>query len=159
MTEETPKHVKGYETNIITTFEKFKGIILDLRRGYPVYLYYGKFESVFAENGRKIVDILYEHKIIEILKENEIKKDKLVDKLPAEEVEKLKQQGITPRFYRLTSKGVELAISMTNMEHSENIIKYSKEMRVFTKIIILLGISTLLFTLEQIFLILFKIPR
>jgi hypothetical protein len=52
------------------------------------------------------------------------------------------------RWYRLTAKGIDLAISMINLD-------YSEKMNLFTKIILLLGIGTFIFTLEQILLLLF----
>jgi len=163
--EKIKPFVKGYETHIITTFRKFKGLILDLLRGYPAYVYYGKFESVFAENGEKIVDILDEHQIIEILKENEVKENKLIEKLPPEEIKILKQQGKTLRWYRLTSKGVDLAISLINLDYSEKVLKhskqmknYSKQMKNFTITVIVIGGLALLVGVIHIILTFFQNP-
>ena len=102
--------------------------MLDLLRGYPEYEYFGKFESVFTKTGEKVVEILSQDKLIELspIKEGEIKR------------------------YRLTPTGINLAISMINLNHSEKLIKqsedvltYSKEMRGFTIAVIVLAILTL----------------
>jgi len=102
--------VKGTETNTITTFRSFKGLMLDLLRGYPEYEYWGKFESVFAETGNLVVDIL--------------SKDKLIELSPKEEGKK----------YRLTPSGINLAISLINLEYSEEILKYSNKMNQYNKV-------------------------
>lgn len=129
MTEETRKFVRGDETNTITTFRQFKGLILELLRGYPQYEYFGMFESVFNKTGEKVVDILDKDKIIEVSpqKEGEVKK------------------------YRLTPTGINLAISLINLEYGEKVLKYSHEMRKFTIAIIVLSILTLIFGLVQLF--------
>lgn len=79
MPVETKLHVKGYETDKITTFRTFKNLMLDLLKGYPAYEYYGKFESVFGATGEKIVEILSKDKLIELspVKEGEVKKYRL----------------------------------------------------------------------------------
>ncbi len=119
MIEETKPFVKGYDTNTITTFRKFKGLMLDLLRGYPEYEYFGKFESVFTKTGEKVVEILSKDKLIELspIKEGEVKR------------------------YRLTPAGINLAISLINLEYGEKVLKYSHKMRKFTIAIIGLTIS------------------
>ncbi len=133
-----------------TTFRRFKNLMLELLRGYPAYVYYGKFESVFAENGVKIVDILDKQRIIEILTEKEIDESKLVQKLPSSDIEEIKKSGIKLRWYRLTSKGVDLAISLVNQDYSEKVLKYSREMSYFTKILIVATIGMLIFAFAQL---------
>ena len=109
-------------TNTITTFRKFKELMLDLLRGYPEYEYFGKFESIFTKTGEKVIEILNNDKIIKLspVKEGEVKR------------------------YRLTPAGIDFAISIINLEHSEKILKYSKEMKKFTITIIIIGGLTLL---------------
>ncbi len=127
MTEETKTFVKGYETNTITTFRKFKGLMIDLLRGYPEYEYFGKFESVFAKTGEKVVEILSKDGLIELshIKEGETKR------------------------YRLTPAGINLAISLINLEYSERVLKYSHEMRKFTIVVIIASIGALYFAFAQ----------
>jgi len=144
---EEKKFVKGYETNTITTFRKFKGLILDLLRGYPEYVYFGKFESVFTENGEKIVDLLVRHEIIEKIPEKEVKKR--IETLSSEELEKLPQGERRLLWYRLKPRGIDLAISTINLEYSEKIIEhskqtlnYSRQMRNITIAIIFFGVLT-----------------
>ncbi len=117
---ESKRFVKGYESNTITTFRTFKALILDLLRGYPEYEYFGKFESVFAKTGEKVVETLSKDKLIELspIKEGEVKK------------------------YRLTPTGINLAISLINLEYGERVLKYSEEMKKFTIAIIVLSILT-----------------
>lgn len=119
MEEETNKIITA--TNTITTFRKFKGLMLDLLRGYPEYEYFGKFESQFTKTGEKVVEILSKDNIIELspTKDGEVKR------------------------YRLTPAGINLAISMINLNYSEEVLKYSKEMRCFTIFVIVLTILTL----------------
>ena len=115
------------ETNKITTFRKFKGLMLDLLRGYPEYEYFGKFESVFTKTGEKVVEIL--------------NKDKLIELAPRKEGEPIK--------YRLTPTGINLAISIINLEHSEKMLKYSEEMRRFTIVVIIATLGALSFAFAQ----------
>jgi len=133
MTEESKTHVKGYETDKITTFRNLKGLMIDLLRGYPEYEYFGKFESVFKNTGRDVVIRLIQDKIIISY-----------NFPPSKEGEPVK--------YRLTPKGINLAISLINLEHSENLIKYSKEMRKFTIAIIIIGSLAFIVGLIQLIL-------
>jgi len=133
-----------------TTFEKFKNLMLELRTGYPAYVFYGKFESVFAENGVKIVDILKDQGIIEILTEEEINVSNLIKKIPKKDIEKIRRSEIKLRWYRLTSKGVELAIALTIMEHSEEMRKLTIVLIIIGGLAVLVGFDTLLFQVLQI---------
>ncbi len=114
-------------TNTITTFRKFKGLMLDLLRGYPEYEYFGKFESVFTKTGEKVVEILNKDKLIELspIKEGEV------------------------RRYRLTPAGINLAISMINLKYSEKVLRYSEKMRKFTIVVIIATIGALCFAFAQ----------
>lgn len=126
MKEETNKIITA--TNTITTFRKFKGLMLDLLRGYPEYEYFGKFESVFSKTGEKVVGILSKDKLIELspINEGEIKR------------------------YRLTPAGINLAISLINLEYGERVLKYSHETRKFTIVVIIATIGALCFAFAQV---------
>lgn len=129
-----------------TTFRKLKHALLELMKGYPEYVYYGKFESYLTKTGEKSVDLLIEHEIIEELPKKEVKKV-----ARNEEEEKC-------RWYRLKPRGVDLAISMINLEHSEKIVESSNQMLKYTQTIktltwVIVGASVL--TLGSI---IFSIP-
>ena len=136
-------------TNTITTFEKFKGLMLDMLRGYPEYQYFGKFESIFKETGKKVVEILIRHKVIEQIPIKEVKEH--IKTMPPIELQKLPNGEERFLWYRLAPRGVDLAVSMVNLDHSEKVVEnskqtlaYSGEMRIFTITIIVLGALTLL---------------
>jgi len=129
MGRETKSFVQGYETNTITTFRSFKALMLDLLRGYPEYKYFGKFESIFTKTGDKVVEVLKNDKIIELTK----------------------QKKGEPVKYRLTSTGINLAISMINLDYSENVFRYNKTIKKLTIWIIILSMLTLGFGLVQLF--------
>ena len=125
MVEETSKIITA--TNTITTFRTFKVLMLDLLRGYPEYEYFGKFESVFTKTGEKVVEILNKDNLIELspIKDGEVKR------------------------YRLTPAGINLAISMINLEHSEKMIESSKQTNRLTNWIITLTISLIVLGIVQ----------
>ncbi len=102
MAEEISKIITA--TNTITTFRKFKGLMIDLLRGYPQYIYFGKFESVFKENGKKMVDLLVRHEIIEKIPIKEVKKR--IETMTSEELEKLPNGK--EKFIRLINLDKEL---------------------------------------------------
>jgi len=52
-----------------------------------IYIYFRKFESIFKENGKKIVDLLVRHDIIEKIPKKEV--EKLIETMNSEELEKL----------------------------------------------------------------------
>jgi len=116
-------------TKTITTFRKFKGLMIDLLRGYPEYEYFGKFESVFTKTGERVIEVLG--------------KDKVIELSPKEDEE--------VRKYRLTPLGINLAISMINLEYNESVLKYNKTMKKLTIWIIILSTLTLGFGLIQLF--------
>jgi hypothetical protein len=120
--------VNGDKISSITTINKFKGVMNDLVRGYPAYLYYGIFESYFGHQTSVVLQFLEEDGIIKTIS-------------PITKGEPLK--------YRVTPKGIDFANSMAQLE-------YSQKMNKFTKIIILFGIGTFILTLEQILILLLK---
>src|SRR3989344_2638393 len=124
-----------------TTFRKLKRALIELLRGYPDYRFFGKIESYLKESNSSL-KILEKDGIIEFASKEEIKE--LNKKLTQEQGDQLKAEGRKePVWYRLAPRGIDLAISMINLEYSEKVIKHSKEtlnyaeeMRFFTIIII-----------------------
>ena len=142
MQEETNKIITA--TNTITTFRKFKDLMFDLLRGYPEYEYFGKFESVFPTTGKKVVKILIRQRVIEKIPIGEVKKQ--IEVMTPEELQKLPQGENKFLWYRLAPRGVDLAVSMVNLDYSEKMrrysrqtLNYSKGMKTFTIIIIIFG--------------------
>ena len=121
--------IKGSEINNLEMHETMRITMLELLKGYPAHLYWGIFEGRFEKGvGEEVVRILNEHKLIEIQNvriNNELKKS-----------------------YRLTPKGISVAVSLAQLN-------YAEKMNTFTKVIIVLTIWTFIFTLEQIIISLF----
>jgi len=107
------KIFKGDRIHKITTTKKFKKVMIELLKGYPEYEYFGIFESYFTDTGEKVVQILDKDGLIEISQ----KKEEM------------------PAMYRLTPLGINLAISMINLDYSEKVLKYSQETHRFTKLL------------------------
>ena len=100
-----------------TTFRKLKKALLELLRGYPSYRFFGKIESYLKESHSSL-SILKKDGIIEFASKKECEELNL--KLTPEQWTQLKAEGKKePIWYRLASKGVDLAISMINLEHSD----------------------------------------
>lgn len=125
-----------------TSFRRLKKALLELLRGYPEYIFYGKIEY-FVKTRKEAVYLLDKHKIIEKIPKEDVKK--YIGRMAIEERQKLMQLPEEDRFrwYRLRPRGVDLAISMINLEHSERVSKYSKQMKCFTITIIVIGTLTL----------------
>ena len=108
------KDVKESDTHKIISFEQLKKVMLEMLQGYPDHIYFGKIEYFFTQTGEKVVDILKNDNLIEIDKTR-------LDK----------------KYYRLTPAGINLAISMINLEHSEQVLNYAnKTNRLTDKILI-----------------------
>lgn len=109
-------------------FTKLKIAMIELLKGYPLFKYYGIFESYFGPlHGGQIVKILEDDKFIDVKREK--------DKQPE---------------YRLTPTGINLAISMINLDYSEETEKYNKNMHKFTTWIIILTVITAIIGVIQI---------
>lgn len=122
------KKIPRGEINGVPMITKFKGVMIELFKGYPGFQYFGIFESYFGkELGEEIVRILHQ--------------DKLLDIFPKKENE--------PPRYRLTGEGVNMAISMINLD-------YSEKMHKFTIWIIMLTIITAIVGIIQIYPFLLK---
>jgi len=103
--------VPGWDIENIEDFKLFKKIMLKLLKGYPKRFYQKIFEYYEEKYGKDIVQTLKDHGILDVF---EIKGNNV---------------------YRLSAKGVDLAISMINLDYSEKIEKYAKETNIFTKLI------------------------
>lgn len=109
-------------------FTKLKKAMIELLKGYPLFKYYGIFESYFGPlHGHDVVRILEDDKFIDVRKEE--------NKQPE---------------YRLTPQGINLAISMVNLDYSEETEAYNKNMHRFTIWIICLTIITAIIGIIQI---------
>jgi len=102
--------------------EKVRKVILEMFRGYPHYVYWGLFEKAFRDKAEAeaVIRLLRNDGIIE------------VSNIDSKE-----------RAYRLTSKGIDFAVSMTQLE-------YSKRMGQLTVSIIILSIITLVLSFIQL---------
>ena len=158
MDERTNKIIT--ETKSITTFETFKELILDMLNGYPIWKYFGKFESVFKEHAEEAVKTLLRHKIIEKIPIKDVKK--ILRNMSEEELKKVPQGEYKFIWYRLAPLGVELAVSLsnrdissTNLKISEKMSEYANETKDFTKTIKrltwIIAILTLFVSLDTIF--------
>ena len=135
-----------------TTFDNLKKGLLELLKGYPDYAYFGKFEY-FLKKGKSSIKVLSRHKLIEIASKKESKE--LDMRLTEEQWELLRKEGTKkPIWYRLTEKGVDLAVSLINLERSDKMLQsskivesHSKTMKSLTWII---AILTLFLSLEII---------
>ena len=116
-----------------TTFKRLRHALLELLKGYPEYMFWGKFES-YLKSGRKSVEILDKHGIIEKIPLDEVKKK--IDEMSEEEQKKLSLGEDRFLWYRLTAKGVDLAISVINLEQSDKVLIYAKETHHFTEVLI-----------------------
>ena len=134
--EATNEIIEGSKISQITMFESVKTTMINLMMGYPAHIYWGIIEGNFRnkKEGEIVRDILEQHKLIEV-----------------------NEADVSKKAYRLTSRGVNFAISLANLEHTEKIIEhskqtlnYSKEMRTFTKIIIAFGILTFIIGINQL---------
>ena len=115
-----------------TSFERLKKALLDIKDYYPDGIIYGKLEYYFE--GRKyILDLLLKQKIFELIPQNQ------VDKFPIKEEEKKE------RWYRPTKRGIDLAISMINLEHSKETRKFTIAIIILTFLTFWIGLNTLLF--------------
>lgn len=127
MTEER-KPFRGDEIEKIKSIKSLKTPMINLFRTYPVYQWYGIIETYFkGELGNEVVDILDKDGLIKI------------------------KPDTHPRVYRLTPKGIDFAISMINLEHSEEIRKFTKALIIIGGVALLLGLNQLIFQILQFF--------
>jgi len=133
---EERKPLRGDEIENVKSIKSLKTPMINLFRTYPVYQqWYGIIETYFkGELGEEVVDILDEDGLIKI------------------------EPDTHPRVYRLTPKGIDFAISMINLEHSERVQKYAKETHTFNIWIRRLTISLFVIGITQILLVYFQNP-
>ena len=122
MSDEIKPFVSGDKIRSITTIDRFKGIMNDLIRGYPAYLYFGIFEYYFKENAPAVIKFLEEDEIIKVI--------------PATKNEPVK--------YRITSNGIILATAMAQLEYSERMRKMTIVLIVIGGLAFLLGLNQFL---------------
>ena len=93
---------------------RFKGIMRELLKGYPAFEYFGIFESHFGNKlGKDIVKILEDDKLITVNRKG------------------------AQTSYRLSKDGIDVAVSLVNLD-------YSEKMHQFTIAIIVLTALTLM---------------
>jgi len=139
-----------------TTFENLKKGLLELLRGYPSYRFFGKIES-YLKDSQSSLEVLNKDGIIEFASKKESKE--LNKKLTPEQFEQLRAEGKKePIWYRLASKGVDLAISLINREDSQRILYYARETHNFSKWIKRLTIGLFIIGISQLLLIYFQNP-
>lgn len=136
-----------------TTFDNLKKGLLELIKGYPDYVYFGKFEY-FLKKGKSSIEVLSRHKLIEIASTKESKE--LDKKLTEGQLESLRKEGTEkPTWYRLTEKGVDLAISLINLERGEKMLQSSKivesHSKTMKRLTWIIAILTLFLSLDIIF--------
>ncbi len=129
--KEHKEFFKGSEINKVTMIRTIKGIMIDLFRGYPAYEYWGIIEGRFGDKklGEKVREKLEKDGIIEIDNTNK-----------------------SAMLYRLTSKGVDFAISIINLDFSQNVHIFNKEVSNLTIIIVILTIGLFALGIAQLFL-------
>jgi len=129
-----------------TSFIRLKKALLELKDGYPDYVFYGKIEY-FVKTGKWAVDLLDKHGIIEKIPKREV--EKYIERMAPEERQKLLLLPEEDRFrwYRLAAKGIDLTISMINLEHSEILLKYTRTIKTLTWVLAGLTFLTLLITI------------
>lgn len=61
------KKIYRGEIDGVPVITKFKGVMIELFKGYPAYEYFGIFESYFGKNiGEEIVKVLHKDGLLEI---------------------------------------------------------------------------------------------
>ena len=122
--------IKGSEINTIEMYETIRITMLELLKGYPAHIYWGIFEGRFKKGiGEEVVRVLEKHKLIE--------------------AQNIKINNELKKAYRLTPKGIDVAISLAQL-------KYAEKMSILTKIILVFTITNLIFIFEQVLITLFS---
>ena len=112
-----------------TTFRRLRHALLELLRGYPSYRFFGKIESYLKESQSSLL-VLKKDGIIEFASKKE--SQALNKKLTEAQWTQLRAEGKKePIWYRLTPKGVDLAMSMINLEYSDKVLRYAHETNIY----------------------------
>lgn len=120
---------RGDKINDIKLMEKLKRPIINLfLNTYPLFYSYGIIEHYFEDEF----------------------KEKVVTQLDIDGF--IETSGTNPKRYRLTPKGMDLAISLINLEHNKSINRYNKTMKKLTNFIIVLSVLTFISGVANIFL-------
>ena len=121
-----------------TTFDKLKKGLFEMLRGYPNYSYFGKIEYFLQDGGQSpladtetALKVLKKHDIIEFASKEE--ESKLTEQLPKEIRAQIKASGKKVIWYRLASKGIDLAVSLMNVDYSKKITEYNEELSKYQK--------------------------
>lgn len=122
--------VKGDEIHKIKIMETLKTPILNLYKTYPIYYSHGIIETYFEKGfAEEIVTKLNEDGFIDI------------------------KPNTFPRAYRLTPKGIDLAISMINLKYNEQVLNYANKTNRLTDTIKFLTIILAIFNFASLFII------
>ena len=123
---------KGDEINKIDVIRRIRTPFIELFGTYPLYYSFGIIEHYFEGRWKdEVVDMLKDEGLIEI------------------------KSNTKPRQYRLTPKGVDLALDFINWKNSEETQTLNKRMHKLTRIMVILTGGLFFFGLCQL---LFKIP-
>ena len=117
MTNKMKSFYRGDEITKIKVMKKLRTPIIHLLGTYPLYYSWGIIEHYFDDFKDKVVDELNKEGFIEI---------------------KSKTQ---PRQYRLTPKGVDLAISFINLKYSEETHGFNKRIIILTTGLFCIGLA------------------
>ena len=132
-----------------TSFLKLKRALLELKDGYPTHVFWGKIEFFQQPGvGKKAVELLVRHEVIEKITPKEL--DELLAHISPEDLAKMppsREEKL--ESYRLTAKGVDLTISMINLEHSEETRKFTIAIIVLTILTFFIGLNQLILTYLQ----------
>jgi len=132
MVEEIKEFVGGDEIEKIKVMEILKKPLINLLKTYPLYNSFGIIEHYFdRKSGEEIVTFLNDEGFLKI------------------------EPKSFPRRYRLTPKGVELAMALINLDYSQETHEFNTRIILLTRVLIVLGILTIVITglplLDQFF--------
>jgi hypothetical protein len=126
-----PTIKSGDKLKEVETNKRVNTILIDFLRGYPIWKYWGIFEYYFGEKiGNEIIKKLEEHEILEVV---------------------YAKNSSEKTFYSLAPKGVEVAISMTNLGYSKRMDTFTFIMTLFGALTLLVGLNQLLFQIIEIY--------
>jgi hypothetical protein len=145
-----------------TMFKRLRHALLELLRGYPSYRFFGKIESYLKESHSSL-SVLNKDGIIEFAPKEEC--EELNKKITSEQWSQLRAEGKKePAWYRLAPRGIDLAISMINLEYSEKMLKFAQKTEKnnnhiinLTYLIIFIAIVTTILGFIQIYALLISV--
>ncbi|MBS3071112.1 hypothetical protein J4407_02320 [Candidatus Pacearchaeota archaeon] len=119
--------IEGHKIDEVTTFNLFKKVMNKLVKGYPLWVYFGIFETYFKENTEKLLKVLNNDGLIE---------KKFNEKENREE-------------YRLTGRGITLISSTTQLEYAEETHKFNRWIIYLTISLVTIGTTQLILAYLQ----------